>query len=151
MSRMQKMGSHGLSTPWNIASSTLPKSFLRRRGGRLGVLRFLVQIVFWMQRCICVLLAFRHHETLVNSNHESRILRRSQGRLWVLRTIRLLKASLKQLHQSCFFRWPGSRKWVRIAFRHLETSFHRFHQSFFKTSRRQIMCSKGNSPLETAL
>jgi hypothetical protein len=57
------------------------------------------------------------------------VLRRPEGRLWLLRAIRLHKKSLRQLLQSPFFRWPECRKLVRIAFRHLQTSLHRHYQS----------------------
>jgi hypothetical protein len=36
---LQKMSSYGLLTPWNIALSTSPKSFLRHPEGRLWILR----------------------------------------------------------------------------------------------------------------
>jgi 5-methylcytosine-specific restriction endonuclease McrA len=71
-----------------------------------------------------VRMSFRYLETSLRF-HQSRFLRRPDGRSWVLRAIRLLKTSLKRLHPSCFFRCPGCRKWVLMAFRHLETSHHR--------------------------
>jgi hypothetical protein len=56
---------------------------------------------------------------------------RSEGRLWVLRAIRLLRTSLKRLHPSHIFRFPWCRKWVRLTHRHLETSLHRLRQRRF--------------------
>jgi hypothetical protein len=103
--------------------------------------------------------------------HQSRILRRSQGRLWVLRVIHILKKSLKRLHPSRFFRCSGlyglSTPW-NIASSNSKKSFFstlRLQKmrsyglsthsniasstspnSFFKTCRRQIMSSHGHSP-----
>jgi hypothetical protein len=79
----------------------------------------------------CFRIPYRHHETSLHWYHQRRILRRSKGKLWVLRIIRLLETSLKRLHPSRFFRCWGCRKWVHMDFGHLETSLHRLHQSRF--------------------
>jgi hypothetical protein len=61
MLRMQKMSSHGISTPWNIASSTSPKSFFKTWQSQIiffsGPLDYLnhhfhdfVEVAFWMPR-----------------------------------------------------------------------------------------------------
>jgi hypothetical protein len=73
---------------------------------------------------------FGHLQTLYRLL-QNRFLRRPEGRLWVLRPIRLLKTSLKRLRPSRFFPCPGSSKWVRMTFQHLETFLHRLHQSRF--------------------
>jgi hypothetical protein len=87
----------------------LKKSLLRIR-----------QRVFWMPRIRkCVRMAFRHQETSLHRHHQRRILRRSKGRLWVLRSIRVLKTLLKRHHERRFFRYSEWRKCVRMAFRHL--------------------------------
>jgi hypothetical protein len=59
-------------------------------------------------------------------------LRRPEGRLWILKAIRLLKTSLKHLRPSRFFRCPGCRKWVRMALRNLETTLHHLQQSYLR-------------------
>jgi hypothetical protein len=76
-------------------------------------------------------MAYWHLETSLHRIHRSRILRRPEGRIWVLRPIRLLKTSIKRLRPSRFFRCLGSTKWVRMAFRHHETMIHPLHQSRF--------------------
>jgi hypothetical protein len=45
----------------------------------------------------------RHLETSLHLIHKSRFLRRSEGRLWVLRAFRLLKKILKRLQKVTFF------------------------------------------------
>jgi hypothetical protein len=67
----------------------------------------------------------------LHRQNKSRILRRPEGRLWVLMSIRLHKTSLKRLRPSCFLRCPGCRKWVCMVFQHQETSLHPLHQSRF--------------------
>jgi hypothetical protein len=69
-----------------------------------------------------------------------------EDRLWILRAIRLLKILHKRLRPSRFSRNSECRKWVGMAFRHLQKSLHRQPKLFFKTSRRQIMCSQCHSP-----
>jgi hypothetical protein len=91
-------------------------------------------------------MAFRHLKTSLHRLHQSRLLRQSEGRLWVHRAICLLKTSLPLLRTNRFLECPVYRKSVRIAFRHHVTSLHRHHQSHFKMFRRQIMCSLGHSP-----
>jgi hypothetical protein len=49
----------------------------------------------------------------------------------VLRSIRLLRTSLKRLHLCHCFRFPGYRKRFRIAHGHIDTSVHRLRQSRF--------------------
>jgi hypothetical protein len=68
--------------------------------------------------------------TSLHCLHQSRFLRHSEGRLWVLRTIRLLKTSFKRIRPIAFF-YPWFRKLFRMVFGHLETSLHRLHQSRF--------------------
>jgi hypothetical protein len=69
-------------------------------------------------------MAFWQIEKSLHQHHQSRILRRSQGRLWVLRAIGLLKTSLKQIRQNRFFQYPECRKCVRMDFLQNETSIH---------------------------
>jgi hypothetical protein len=78
-----------------------------------------------------VRIAFRHLETLFHRLLQSHFLRRSEGRLWVLRAFRQIESFLKRLRPSRFFRCLESRKWIRMADWHLETSSHRLHQSRF--------------------
>jgi hypothetical protein len=199
MPRKHKMSSHCLSTPWNIATSTSPKSFfkdvqkadnvstgpfaylnhhlsdfgqvafsmprkhkmsshglrhLETPLNRLHVSRFLrrPECRLWVLRSIPLFktslkqhrpsrffgdpglrkfMAFRHLETTLNRLLQNRFLRRPEGRLWILRPIRLHNTSLKRFSPSSFFRCPGTTKWVRMAFRHFETSLHRLQQSRF--------------------
>jgi hypothetical protein len=61
--------------------------------------------------------------------HQSRVLRLPDGRLCVLRVIRLLKTSLARLRPNRFFQCVDCRKCVRMFFRHHDTSIIRLHQS----------------------
>jgi hypothetical protein len=74
-------------------------------------------------------MAFRQLETYLYRLHQSRFVRRPEGRLWVLMAIRLLKSSLKRLRPNRYFQCQESRKWFRVANRHLERSPHRLRQS----------------------
>jgi hypothetical protein len=47
-------------------------------------------------------MAFRHLETSLHRHHKSRLLRRPEDRLFVLRVIRLLETSLPLLRQVAF-------------------------------------------------
>jgi hypothetical protein len=69
--------------------------------------------------------------TNASSTSPKLFLWRPEGRLWILRPIRLHEISLKQFRLSSFFRCPWTTKWVRMAFRILETSLHRIQQSRF--------------------
>jgi uncharacterized protein YlaI len=75
-------------------------------------------------------MAFQHIQTSLHRLYQSRFLRWPEGRLWVLRVIRLLKNHLNN-RPIRIFQCPRCRKWVRIDFRTFETSFHRLHQSRF--------------------
>jgi hypothetical protein len=66
-------------------------------------------------------MAFWHLETSLYRLHQSRFLRRPEGRLWLLRAIRLLKTSLKRHRKNSFFRCPGCRNdfaWPFYTFKH---------------------------------
>jgi hypothetical protein len=76
-------------------------------------------------------MAFSYQQIPLHRHHQSCILRRSVGRIWFIRAIRLIKSSLKRIHPSRFFRFSECRKWVRITFRHLETSLNRLQQCRF--------------------
>jgi hypothetical protein len=139
MSMMQKIGSHGLSTSRNIASSNSPKSFFKpsRRLRAIWQLKTSLKRLrpsrfFRCARCRkWVGMTIWHLETSFHRIHQSRYLRRLEDKLKVLRAIRLLKTSLTRLCPSRLFRCSGCRKRVRIAFRHLETSLQRIHQRRF--------------------
>jgi hypothetical protein len=132
------MISRGYLTPWYIALSNSPKFLLRGPEGRIWGLSAislhktsffdLVQVDFsmlGMQEMRTNLLSTPWK--LLHLFHHSRFLRRPEGRLWVLRTIRLLKTSLKRLRKS-LFRWPRCRKCSYMTFRHLDISLYRLHK-----------------------
>jgi hypothetical protein len=76
-----------------------------------------------------VRMVFRFLETWRHRLRGSRFLRRPEGKLTILRGIRLHKYSLKRLRPSCFFQCSGCKKYVRMLFRQLETSLHPIQQS----------------------
>jgi hypothetical protein len=76
-------------------------------------------------------MAFRHPQKMASSTSLKSLLRHPERRLWVLKSIHLLKSSLKGLRPNRFYRFPGRRKWVRMSSRHLESSLHRLHKSRF--------------------
>jgi hypothetical protein len=88
-----------------------------------------------------------HLETSLHRLQQSRFLRRSEGRLWVLSSIRIFKTSLKRLRPSRFS-MPWMQKMSSHGFRHLETTHDGIQYLFFKTFREQIMTSHGHSPTE---
>jgi hypothetical protein len=138
------------TTSWNITSSTSPKSFYKTCSRQIMSsqghsptwnITFAIssKLLFECQECCkFVQMAFRHHETLLHPNHQSRILRRSEGRLWLLRTIRLRKISLNFVHVAFYDAQEMklhclSTPWIISS----STS----PKSFFKMSRRQFMRS----------
>jgi hypothetical protein len=137
MHRMWRMSSHGLSTPWNVASSNSSKLFCKtfRFQEQFAYIKhyLIVQAAFFdaQKARKWVRMAFRHHETPPHRILPSRFLIRPEGRLWVLRAIRLLRTSLKELRESCYFPCPWCRKLFRMVFRHLDTSLHSLHQRCF--------------------
>jgi hypothetical protein len=97
-------------------------------------------------------MAFRQLERDLHRHLQNRFLRRTGGRLWVLRHICLLKTSLKRLRPSRFFRCPRSTKWVRMAFRLFKTSLHRLRQSrFLRRSKGKIWIFRPIRLLKTSL
>jgi hypothetical protein len=76
-------------------------------------------------------MAFRHHETLLHRNHQCRILRRSEWRLWVFKAIRILKTSIEPIYRSSFFWCPGCRKRVGLAVPQIKILLQRLHKSRF--------------------
>jgi hypothetical protein len=134
MTRMQKIGSNGLSTSRNIASSNSRKSFFkpsRRQIVSLGPFHNLKHylsdfvLVTFFHAQDGVGMSIWHPETSFHRLHQSRCLRRLEDKLEVLRAIRFLKTSLKRICPSRLFRCSGCRKRVRIA------SLQRLHQRRF--------------------
>jgi hypothetical protein len=135
------MRSNGLSTSWNMASSTWTKSHFKtfRRQTFSGPIAYLkkhlhnfIQVTLLdAQNEKCLRMAFRNLSTTIHLFHQILFSRRLEDRLSVLRAIRLLKLSLKQLLSSRFFRFPECSNRVRMVFRHLQTSLHRHQQSRF--------------------
>jgi hypothetical protein len=132
--------------------------FVRRSEARLWILRVIRLIKTslkklrpsWIFRCPgCrkwVLMAFGHHESWLYRLHVRSFLKRSEGRLRVLRDIRLLKTSLMRPRLSRFFYVQNAENgfvWPYDTFKH---HFIDFIKVVFKTSRRQIMSSQDNSP-----
>jgi hypothetical protein len=78
-----------------MSSRVLKKSLLRHRPKRF----------FEILQCRkCYQISFPHHEITLHRHYQSRTLRRSQGRLWALRAIRLLKKNhLSNFVQIAFF------------------------------------------------
>jgi hypothetical protein len=67
-------------------------------------------------------MAFRLLETSLNRLKES-FLKRSEGKLWILRAIRLLESSHKRLRSCRSFRYLVRREWFRMAFWLFENGF----------------------------
>jgi hypothetical protein len=86
-------------------------------------------------------MAFRHHETSLHRHHQIRILRLSDGRLCVIRAIRLLKLSLKRLHSSGFFDAQVAKIEFVWTFDPLKNRFIIFTKVLFP-SRRHTMSSQ---------
>jgi hypothetical protein len=98
---MQKMSSHGLSKTCFIEFTI---RFLRRPKGRLWFFRAILLLktslkrshpsrVFQCSACKkCVRMAHRYVETSLHRLQQSRFLKRPNGRLCVVRVIRLLKS-----------------------------------------------------------
>jgi hypothetical protein len=146
MNGMQKMSSYGLSIPWNIASSTSPTSFFMTssktiiRTHNLRPIRLLKTSLkrlrpsrfFWSPGCRkLVRMAFRHVQTSLYQHHQSRFLRRQEGRLWILWTIRLFKVHLSNLYKSLFS--------MHFTFSNIASSTS--PKLFFYVSRTQIVFS----------
>jgi hypothetical protein len=101
--RMQKMSRLGLQTPWNIVTSTLPKTTFKRAEGKLWdhkSIRLLKTSLprnrpsRFFGRTGCRKLfhkAFSHLEAWLHGLQQRRFLRRPDGRLWDLRDSRLLE------------------------------------------------------------
>jgi hypothetical protein len=68
---------------------------------------------------------------IASSTSPSRFLRRSDTRLWVARTIRLLQTLLKRLRLIRCFKCTRCRKWIPMVFRRLETSLRQLEKSRF--------------------
>jgi hypothetical protein len=114
--------------------------FLRRPECRLWVLRAIrflkhhirafVQIAFTMPKIQKMIShCIRHLVTLIYLLQKRRFLKRSEGRLWVLRAIRLFINSLKRQRERHFLRFTRCWKWFFMIHRHLESSLHRLPQS----------------------
>jgi hypothetical protein len=148
------MWSHGLPTPWNIISSTSPKSFLRRTEGTLWVVRAI--------RLLKKSLKQLHQSRFFGSHHLSYFVQvglsdaedAENKFVWPFDTLKhrfifkkfvfydVQKAYYeflgpfaylkhKRIHQNRFFRCLEFRKWVRMAYRRHHISHHRLHQSRF--------------------
>jgi hypothetical protein len=85
-------------------------------------------------------LSFWQHETSFHRYHQSRILRRSQFRLWFLRAIRLLKTSHKQLCPNRFLKAQNEEKRSN-AFDKWNIDSSTSPKWQFKTFTKQIMSS----------
>jgi hypothetical protein len=97
----EQICSHCPSTPYIIATSTSKC----RPEARLLVLRAISlfetslpllrpnRFLEYPECRKCLLIAFRHHETLLHQHHQSLILRCSESRLWALWFIRIIKTS----------------------------------------------------------
>jgi hypothetical protein len=143
--RLHKMSSHDLSTPRNIASKSSFKTSSRNVYEFSRPFAYLKHH-FWDFEQTAFLNGLSTPWNFVSSTSTKLFLKLPEGKLWVLRVIRLLKTSLKQLHQSRFFRYSWCRKCLRMGFRHLETSLHLFKpKSFYKTSPGQVIVSQGHS------
>jgi hypothetical protein len=68
---------------------------------------------------------------IATSNSPKTILKRTVGRSWDHKSIRLPKTSLPRIRRSHFFGRTRCRKLVRKAFSHLEELLYRLHQSRF--------------------
>jgi hypothetical protein len=118
-------------------------------------------------------MAYRHLETSLHHIHQSRFLRRPEGRLWVHRAIRLLKTLFPRLRPNhfldcpecknafelrfgimkhgliditcCILRLSEQRLLVFMAIRLLKTSQATSSKSFFSLFRMQKMSSYGFS------
>jgi hypothetical protein len=73
---------------------------------------------------------FPHLENSHLRLQECRFLKRTEGNLWVIRAISLLKTSQANSSKS-LFECSECIKWVRMAFRKLQTSLHLLQQSRF--------------------
>jgi hypothetical protein len=116
---MQKIITHGPSTPWNIVSSTSSKSSLKTCRRQIlssqghSPIENITSSTSWKSlfrfpRCRkWVRLALRHLETSLHRLRQSRLLRRSEGRLWVLKAIRVFKTTLNRLRPSRSIRFQG--------------------------------------------
>jgi hypothetical protein len=131
--------------------------FLRRPEGRLWVHRAIrlhkhhltdfVQVVFRCPgRTKWVRMASRQFETSLHLLHQSRFLRRPEGRLWVLRHIRLLKTTSANSSKSIFL-MPRMQKVISHGLStHWNIASSSSPKPFLKTSRRQTKCSQAHSP-----
>jgi hypothetical protein len=147
---------NGLSKTWNNSSSTSPKSLLR---SRLWVLRHIRLLKTLLERLRqsrffrfpgstkWVRMAFRHLKTSFIDFAKFFFLRRSKGKMWIFRPIRLLKTSLKRLWQIRFFWMPRmmKMKWNVLSTTWNIVSTHS-PKSFIKTTRRQIRSPQGSWP-----
>jgi hypothetical protein len=94
---------------------------------------------------------FSNLSNIASSTSAKSFLRRTVGRLWVLTTIRLLKASSLGFRTNRFFECPKCRKWVRMAFPHLELSLHRIQKSrFLSRPEGRLLVPKPISLLRTS-
>jgi hypothetical protein len=153
---MQKMSSYDLSTPWNIAQSTSPKSFFKTQEVRFWILSAIRLLktsqanspkwLFWCQGfTLWDGVTIRHLETSFLRIQQSRFLGRPDGRLLVPRAICLRGTSRKGLHPSGFFRCSGCRKWIRMS-EALKHCFLDFTKRVFKTPGRHITRSQSHWP-----
>jgi hypothetical protein len=109
--------------PWHYRTSFHrhhQRRILRRSEGRLRVVRSIRLLKSWFKRRRLIrffnahdaendLVAFRHVETSLHRLQQCWYLRRSEGRLWVARDMRLLRISLTRLRPIRYFRCPGCR------------------------------------------
>jgi hypothetical protein len=148
---IQKMCWRGLLTPWNIASSNSPKSFLRRSDTRLWVARtiHLLQIslkrirlirCFQCPRCRKrIPMVFRRLVTSQRQLEKSRFcdVQKADYELWG--PFAYIKLQLSNFVKVVLFDDRKCRIWVRKDFRRLETFLHpNKTNSFFKTFRGKL-------------
>jgi hypothetical protein len=95
----------------------------------------------WCRRYVH--LDFRHIVASLHRFHESRFLRLKDGRLGVLRPIRLLESSLPLLRSSSFINSQDAENEFTWPFDTMKHCFIDLTKVVFKSSRRQIMTSHG--------
>jgi hypothetical protein len=161
MFRMQKLSSCPFDT-LKHCSNNFTKVVFKTSRWRLWVLR-VIRLLNTIRRLRtkrffecpeyrnCQHVSSRCHVTSLHRHHQSCFLRRSQGRLLVLRVIRLLETSLKKHRRNRFFQCLEFTKSVRMVFLNNETSIHRSHQSRILRISQNIWVLKVTNVLKTTL
>jgi hypothetical protein len=157
------MISHGLLTPWNIASLKSPKTLFKAPGSQMKssqgqsptwIITYSTSSISLFRMPRILIMSSHGHWHIETSHHrqrQSRILRRPEGRLRFLTALRLLEKSLPRNRQSRFFGCPGGRYLFAVPLYTFNHRFIEFTKSHFTHPESRLWFLRVILLLETSL